>query len=160
MVASGPDGSLPGGVSDASLGSLSIVGATFEGVFDAAVLGHVAAADAGVARVTVDAAAAQPDACAVEISPPDADGDASNGHQVDLLAARVAGGVASTAVEVSVTAADGVSRSVYSVAVRRGAASRFERVVGRDVDLSGSGVAVPSGLWSDGDNGVDGRSGL
>ena len=150
VVASGPDGSLPGGLSDASLGSLSIVGATLEGAFDAAVLDHVAVADASVARVTVDAVAAQPDACGVEISPPDADGDASNGHQVDLLAARAAGGVASTTVEVSVTAADGVSRSVYSVAVRRGGASGFERVAGRDVDLRGSGVAVPSGLWSDG----------
>ena len=251
VVASGPDGSLPGGLSDASLGSLSIVDAVLGGAFDAAVLGHAAVADAGIEQVTVDAAAAQPDACGVEISPPDADGDASNGHQVDLvggetvvsvsvtspdgsvvrvytlavgwaalsgdaalgglavagaaleeefdpavleysaraaahvarvtvaavaadsgasvevspldadgdasnghqvdlLAARAAGGEASTTVEVSVTAADGVSRSVYSVAVRRTGASGFGRVAGRDVDLRGSGVAVPSGLWSDG----------
>ncbi len=112
VVASGPDGSLPDGLSDASLGSLSIVDAVLEGAFDAAVLGHAAVADAGIEQVTVDAAAAQPDACGVEISPPDADGDASNGHQVDL-------GVGDNAVSVSVTAADNVTVLAYEVTVTR-----------------------------------------
>ena len=134
---------------DATLRGLVIDGAVLGGVFDAAVSGYTAQAEAHIARVTVAAEPAD-DGAVVEIVPSDADGDPSNGHQVDLVAAQTVGGVGRTQVEVSVTAGDGVSRAVYSVVVLRVGAAGFGRAAGRDVDMRGSAVAVPSGMWSDG----------
>ena len=110
IVASGPGGLVQDGPAGGSLESLGVAGATLDSPFDPGVLDHFATADPGAARVEISAAAAQPGACATQISPRDADGDASNGHQVDLVGAE-------TVVSVSVTAADGSVVRTYTLTV-------------------------------------------
>ena len=127
IVASGPGGLVQGGLAGGSLESLGVAGAALDSPFDPGVLDHFATTDPGAARVEISAVAAQPGACTTQISPPDADGDASNGHQVDLASGE-------TVVSVSVTAADGSVVRTYTLTVSRPA------VLSDDATLGGLAV--------------------
>ena len=123
IVASGPGGLAQGGLAGGSLESLGGAGAALDSPFDPGVLDHFATTDPGAARVEISAVAAQPGACTTQISPPDADGDASNGHQVDLASGE-------TVVSVSVTAADGSVVRTYTLTVSRPAVLSDDATLG------------------------------
>ena len=99
----------PPAMTDASLASLSLSGVDI-GTFDAATKSYAAEVADDVATTTVTAAARGAGA-QVAISPADAE-PATPGHQVALALGR-------TVVEVTSTAANGVTRRTYTVTVTR-----------------------------------------
>ena len=95
------------GSNDATLGTLSVAGATLSPAFDAGVRVYTATVDDGTTTVTVTAEASD-DGATVSFGPAaDADED-QEGHQVAV-------GSGETLIEVTVTAEDGATRRDYRV---------------------------------------------
>ena len=92
---------------DARLASLTLSDVEF-GEFSAGRTEYAAVVDSGLAQTTVEAEAAQSTA-GIEITPADADGDPSNGHQARLIDGQE--------ITVEVTSADGSRTVVYRVGV-------------------------------------------
>ncbi len=92
---------------DARLASLTLSGVEF-GEFSAGRTEYAAVVDSGLAQTTVEAEAAQSKA-GIEITPADADGDPSNGHQARLIDGQE--------ITVSVTSEDGSRTLEYRVGV-------------------------------------------
>ena len=95
---------------DTTLASLNLQGAVLGEGFDPAAVDYSAAAEDGVAQVTVDAAPADPNACGIGITPPDAD-PAAAGHQVDVDPDSGA------VIAITVTAPDQTTTASYTVTV-------------------------------------------
>ena len=96
---------------------------------------YTAAVTAGTNHVTVTAEPSEP-GTTVEITPPDTDADA-DGHQIDVSNGDVGSG--DVVVTVTLTAADGVTRRVYTVAIGRDtppAAAGRVALSGVDVEFS------------------------
>ncbi len=117
---SSADSRLLGASSDASLGALTLQGATLDAGFDPAATAHSATSETGVDLVTVAAEPADPSACAVGVSPEDADPDAA-GHQIDL-------GADGAAVTVTVVAEDNVTVGIHSLSIARRDAAAASRL--------------------------------
>ena len=98
------------GGADTTLASLTVDGAVLDQGFDPTAADYSAAADPGVAQVTVDAAAADANACGIDITPADADAAAA-GHQVDVDPDSGA------VIAITVTAADQTTTGAYTVTV-------------------------------------------
>ena len=92
---------------DAHLASLSLTGVDI-GEFSARQTEYAAVVEAGLPQTTVEAVAAQSEA-SIEITPADADGDPSNGHQAALLDGHD--------ITISVTSEDGTRTLEYRVSI-------------------------------------------
>ena len=96
-----------------TLRALSLSDVTLNRTFASDTLKYTGVADASLSQTTV-AATATDSTATVDITPDDADNDATNGHQVNLTA-----GPTKTEITATVTAADGVTSSAYTVTVCR-----------------------------------------
>ena len=123
---------------NATLGSLRVVGIRINEDFDPAITQYTLVVASGVNRITIAAEAADSNACGLAITPDDAD-ETADGHQIDLTD--------DVAIEITVTAGDGQTNLEYVLNVSH-AQSPFERR--SDLDLTGIGNISPRGLWSDG----------
>ena len=93
---------------DTTLNTLTINGAALNETFDPATADYTADADADTEQATIEATAADVNACTVDISPADADGD-TDGHQISLTAPTEDETSTTTDVTVTVTAAGGAT---------------------------------------------------
>ncbi len=119
------------GLADASLASLDLMGASLGAPFDPAEALHYATSAPGASEFTVLAAAAEESAGAeVSITPADAD-PGEPGHQV------VVDPNGETAVELTVTAPDGVATRRYWLVARSDTASGDESSALENMQMSG-----------------------
>ena len=125
---------------NANLRELSLSGITLNEDFAADRTAYTATATAASTTVT----ATPSHSAAVAVTGP-ADADAADGHQVTLADNAV------TTITVTVTAQDGATRKVYTVAVTRGSVSSdFGRKATDDFNgLVAAGNTSPYGIWSD-----------
>ena len=124
---------------NANLRELSLSGITLNEDFAAGTTAYTATATAASTTVT----ATPSHSAAVAVTGPE-DADAADGHQVTLADNAV------TTITVTVTAQDGATRKVYTVAVTRGSVSSdFGRKATDDFNgLVAAGNTSPFGIWS------------
>ena len=100
-----------------TLNTLTLDGATLNDTFDPDTADYTATTDADTEQVTIEATAADTNACTVDISPADADTD-TDGHQINLDEVAQDETSATTDITVTVTAPGGATRA-YQIAINR-----------------------------------------